>query len=793
MIKILAIDDNRNNLVALTALLSNAFPDVCIITAESGSDGIVKAHAERPDVILLDLVMPIMDGIETCKRLKDDRFLKRIPVIMITAYQIDSKIRTNALESGVEAFLSKPIDAAELTAQVSSMIRLKKSENLVLLENERLEERVIIRTQELIKELEDRKQLEEALRKSEERYRALFDRSLDCVYILDFKGRFIDANDAALNLFGLKREKIYGVCFESLLSDDQLPLASKTMHEIQETGLQKELREFKLKLRNNNEVYIETQGSAILSQGKYTAIQLVARNITERKQAEQALLQSEENFHRSISESPLGIRIVSVDGKTIYANKVFLDIFELIRLEEFTSLLAINRYTPESYAQHQERKEKRKKGHDVLNYDISIVRENAEIRHVKVSRKEILWNGIKHYQITNIDITEQKKLTIDLIAAKKKAEESDHLKSAFLANMSHEIRTPMNGILGFADLLKEPELTGEKQQEYIGIIEKSGLRMLNIINDLIDISKVESGQMKISISETNVNEQIEYIYTFFKPEVERKGLQIFFQNGLRAEEAIIRNDREKLYAILTNLVKNAIKYSDTGTIEFGYTLKDKYLVFFIKDTGIGIPDDKKEVIFDRFIQADIFDKRAFQGAGLGLAISKAYVEMLGGKIWVESEEGKGSTFYFTIPYNTVPQEIMAIKNVVSRDKDDSQIKKLKILIAEDDATSEKLLIRIVEKYCKEDLHVRTGVEAVDACRNNPDIDLVLMDIQMQVMDGYEATRQIRQFNKDVIIIAQTAFGLIGDKEKSLAAGCNDYISKPIDKALLRELIKKHFN
>jgi len=252
--------------------------------------------------------------------------------------------------------------------------------------------------------------------------------------------------------------------------------------------------------------------------------------------------------------------------------------------------------------------------------------------------------------------------------ARIKAEENDRLKTAFLANMSHEIRTPMNGILGFVGLLKEPKLSGEEQLEYIGIIEKSGERLLNIINDIVDISKIEAGQMSVLMDESNINEQIEYIDTFFQPEFERKGLQHSFNNALPTEEAIIRTDREKIYAILMNLVKNAIKYTKEGKIEFGYRLvrekesrKDKAnnrdkaclvstLEFFVKDTGIGIPKNRQEAIFERFIQADITDKMALQGAGLGLSISKAYVEMLGGEIWVESVESKGSTFYFTTPY-----------------------------------------------------------------------------------------------------------------------------------------------
>ncbi len=254
------------------------------------------------------------------------------------------------------------------------------------------------------------------------------------------------------------------------------------------------------------------------------------------------------------------------------------------------------------------------------------------------------------------EIKHRQKIENNLIVAKEKAEESDRLKSAFLANMSHEIRTPMNGILGFAELLKKPLLSGEEQQSYIEIIEKSGARMLNIINDLIDISKVESGQMEISISETNINQQVEYIYTFFKSECDQKGILLYFKNELPDNEAIINIDREKIYAILTNLVKNAIKFSEKGVIKMGYRLKNKYLEFYVIDNGIGIATEKLGNIFDRFVQADNKLSGDYDGSGLGLTISKAYVELLGGKIWVQSKIGIGSEFYFTIPYHVTAEK-----------------------------------------------------------------------------------------------------------------------------------------
>ncbi len=381
--------------------------------------------------------------------------------------------------------------------------------------------------------------------------------------------------------------------------------------------------------------------------------------------------------------------------------------------------------------------------------------------------------------------------TAQLNESKEKAEESDRLKSAFLANMSHEIRTPMNGILGFSDLLKKPNLSGEKQKKYIGIIQKSGKRMLNIINDIISISKIESGLMEINMQESNINEQIEYIYSFFKPEIEGKGMQFSFKCSLPSSEAILVTDREKVFSILTNLLKNAIKYSEKGSIEFGYIIKGETLEFFVKDTGIGIPEDRKEAIFERFVQADISDKKALQGAGLGLSISRAYVEMLGGKIWMESEEGKGSTFYFTLKYQPEIIKNHISKNGVIPSGERDTKKQLKILIAEDDEISVEFLSIVVQEFAKETIIVSTGNEAITVCRNYSDIDLILMDIQMPDLNGYEASRQIRQFNKEVVIIAQTAYALEGDIEKAQDAGCNDYITKPIVAEELEQMINNH--
>ncbi len=400
---------------------------------------------------------------------------------------------------------------------------------------------------------------------------------------------------------------------------------------------------------------------------------------------------------------------------------------------------------------------------------------------------------IHELQVHQIELEMQNE---ELKIAKEQAEESELLKSAFLANMSHEIRTPMNGILGFSQLLKEPHLSDEEQQEYIKIIEISCKRMLNIINEIIDISKVEAGLMKVKNTEIDINEQIELIYHFFKSEIECKGLKFLTKPTLSGKKAKIITDSEKLYAVFVNIVKNAIKFTNTGEIEFGYNIiiknENKLIEFYVQDTGIGINKNMLGAIFERFIQAEIIDKYARQGAGLGLAISKAYIEMLGGKIWVESEINKGSTFYFTIPYKCSSQLNIQANNLIQNEISHPISNKLKILIAEDDKTSELLIEQMIKQYSKSILKVNTGTEAVEVARNNPDIDLILMDIQMPGMSGYVATNEIRKFNQNVVIIAQTAYALIGDREKAIQSGCNDYITKPTSKICLLKLIDKYF-
>jgi len=644
-------------------------------------------------------------------------------------------------------------------------------------------------------------ELNDALRKSEERFRSIFENSLAIMLLVDpFTNRIIDANLAAEQFYGWSHSQLV------LMSIDMLnPLSpAGILKSMEQAQMQERFNfQFKHRLANGLTRDVEIYSSKVKVEGK-DYLHYIIHDITEQVKAQNEVLKNEKLLRLFVEHSPASIAMFDLEMKYILVSNRYITDYGLDRID----IIGRSHYEifPE-LTQEMKNTHKRCLAGAIEKSEADLfLSHNGNLDWVK-------WEVLPWYEKKNEIggiilfsevVTQSKNAERDLILAKEQAEESDRLKSAFLANISHEIRTPMNGILGFSELLKMPDLEGKQQLEYINIIEKSGKRMLNIINEIVDISKIESGQMKTLVSDVNINELIGYIYSFFKPEAENKGIMLSFVNHLPEKDSIIKTDQEKVYAILTNLVKNALKYTDEGSVIFGYNLKpipplpgkeevNSVMEFFIKDTGIGIPKDRQQAIFDRFVQADIADTRAFQGAGLGLSISKAYIEMLGGRLWVESEEGKGAVFYFTLPYVKHSVDNKVISFDASELDLNIPVKKQKILIVEDDEISALLLSKILRNKNFDLLSAGSGFEAIEFCRNNADIDLVLMDIKMPGLDGYETTRQIRLFNTKLIIIAQTAYGLTGDKEKAIEAGCNDYISKPIDIDIIIKLIQKHLH
>ncbi|MFC0875694.1 PAS domain S-box protein [Saccharicrinis sp. FJH2] len=387
----------------------------------------------------------------------------------------------------------------------------------------------------------------------------------------------------------------------------------------------------------------------------------------------------------------------------------------------------------------------------------------------------------------NQDITEKKNAEIELIKAKERAEESDRLKTAFLMNVSHEIRTPMNGILGFTSLLEDPDLSEEEKSSFIQIINKSGERLMNTINDIVEISKIEIGDVELHIESINPSEIMQYHYDFFSPEIKEKGLDFELKNQVTE---LIKTDKHKLDGILMNLLKNAIKFTTEGKIEFGNYIQGSNICFFVSDTGVGIPEDKQRVIFTRFVQADTELTSGYEGSGIGLAIVKSYVESLNGTIEVKSDVKKGSIFTVSIPFTEEKE---------THKKNDKKIeniefdKKPTVLVAEDDEVNFIYLKNILSDDFRI-IHAKNGEEAVRLYHENPDISAVLMDIKMPgEYDGVEAIRRIKSINKNALIIAQTAFAMDVDKKKAFDAGCDGYITKPFKRGELISSLKKELN
>ena len=411
------------------------------------------------------------------------------------------------------------------------------------------------------------------------------------------------------------------------------------------------------------------------------------------------------------------------------------------------------------------------------------------------------YHNINAYSARDVDMLEfisnqisisiqRKKAVQDLTAALKKAEENDRLKTAFLNNISHEIRTPMNAIIGFSGFLNEPELDATDRQEYTDIICKASKQLLSIIDDIINISTVEAGQEVYRAKETNLNSMLRNLHRQFKVKTLKNDVRFDLTTPLPEEYSNIITDETKLLQIITNLLNNAYKFTHRGTISFGYIRKGDNLEFFVKDSGIGIDESLHEAIFDRFRQADSSISREYGGTGLGLSISKAYVELLGGKIWLTSKPGEGANFYFTIPYNPVKAEHkkeIALPEPAIKESD----KQLTILVAEDEKFNSILLNELFKGLKANIIWTVNGWEAVNACKSNLHIDLVIMDMKMPLMDGFEATRQIKQLFPDLPVIAQTAYASEKDRIKIRECGCDDLVTKPFDVKLFKSILNKY--
>lgn len=398
----------------------------------------------------------------------------------------------------------------------------------------------------------------------------------------------------------------------------------------------------------------------------------------------------------------------------------------------------------------------------------------------------------------NADLEKKvEKRTMELSDALIKAEESDSLKSAFLSNMSHEVRTPMNGIIGFAKILEDDSLSQEERKGYIDIINRQGQNLLQIINDIISISKIESGQITINKSICNVNVILSDLYFMFDAKNfpnQTSKVELRIVKSLSDNRSSILTDPIRLEQILMNLIDNALKFTSEGYVEFGYSVDSpREIKFFVKDTGIGIPLHQLERIFNRFYRYSNNERSLSSGTGLGLSISKALSQLLGGELTVESKVGVGSTFTLTIPYIPIDSTLIKSKNEQIISNISNKWSDKLILVVEDDLISYLYLETLLIKSGANLIHVKNGEDAIEVCRINDRIDLILMDMQLPFISGYEATKEIKSFRYNIPIIAQTANVMNNERERCIKAGCNDYISKPIDPDEFMLILTKYFN
>lgn len=856
MTRILIVDDKPENLYLLQAMLDSS--DFKTIIAKNGAEALGLLRNNMPDLIISDILMPVMDGFALCKECKKDEKLKKIPFFFYTATYTDTKDETYALSLGADRFILKPQEPDDFLKIVNDFLDdvknktiqpkeiIQPSETIVLkeynevlirkiedkmLQAQKAEKDLKSYSEKLENEIRTRQEKEEILRKSEEYNRLLFNKSPIGLALCRMDGSLVDINPAFAKILGRTVEETLKLSYWDITPEKYAAQKEEQLKNLKKTG-HYGLYEKEYIHKDGHLVPVLLQG-LIIERGGESFIWSSVEDITERKRLEvtQEALVKISNAVLSSQDIETFFRFIFTELKEIInTSNFYIALYD--EKSQMISTPFISDQLDESLIDFPVGKTMT--GYVIKNKKSMLINPENMADLIKKGLVEMVgppsevWIGVplffkesvtgaivmQNYEgekkLGNEDLKileyvapsislaiERKKNLQALKTAYEKAKESDRLKTAFLNNISHEIRTPLNGILGFAPFIIEPNISQNEKEQYLNILNQGCDRLLRTITSYMDISMIVSESIEVKYKFIDLPSIFNEVYGYFqKPSIE-KNLKLKINLPDEATDFGFKTDEDLFRKILMHIVDNAVKYTHKGFIEFGFSLKSNLerpeVEFFVKDTGKGISKRAQKFVFNYFRQEDDLNTTAHEGNGLGLSIAKGIIELLGGNIRLESEENIGTSVYFSIPFydKDIEKNDGEIHSINPSEKS-SFDKKIKLLIAEDQDDSYQFLTLIVKKYSSEILRATTGKEAVEIYRNNPDIDLIFMDIKMPVLNGYEATRQIRELSKNVIIIAQTAFGLAGDREKAIEAGCNNYIAKPIDKDLLIEKIIKPY-
>jgi len=758
-LNILILEDNPSDAELMKVELKKANIETqSIEVVDNKNDFIQALNTSKPDLILSDYTLPQFDALSALEITKEKAL--EVPFIVVTG-TLDEETAVDTMKSGAWDYVLKE-RIVRLGPAVKNALHLKK-------------------------EQEKAQKAEQEIKKLS----AGVEQSPSSIVITDFEGNIEYVNPRFEETTGYTRNEVIGQKAEFIKTSLGNPENYDVLWDSLKQG--KGWRGVIKNQKKSGEFFWEQSTLSPIkdNQDNITHILAIKEDITQQKLAEDRIKYLKEFNELIINTMNKGLLVEDKLGSIIFSNPAFL---KLTGYEE-SELLGKpwDFILSETIDQEIRAKIKKRKLGSTESFELKIVHKTGEEIPVNVTTSSI--EGSKQFDgsiLVFTDIRKWKEKEQELKKAKEKAEESDRLKSEFLANMSHEIRTPMNGIMGFSRLLKQEGQNDDAWEHYIDIIYQSSNQLLRVINDIVDYSKIQAGQYEIENSEIHLNVLIEELKNLFDQEkitMNKQKIDITTSIPENQEETVIISDHGKIKQIFSNLIENALKFTIKGKIEIGFFIQDNDVNFFVSDTGIGISNENQQIIFEKFRQVDSSSSRNYGGTGLGLTICKTLVELMDGQIWLNSDEQNGSTFYFKIPFKE--QEKYKETTELNSDQQTSWQDKT-ILIVEDDYTSYLYFESLLEPTSVNLLHAENADNAWKYFYNK-DIDLILMDIRLKGENGLDLTQRIRKINQNIPIIAQTAYALSDDRRKCLDAGCNDYITKPIEVETLFEKLNRFFS